>query len=161
MSLDFAADKSTLVQVMAWCRQATSHYLSQCWLASLSHNELMMISNFVIDPVAYNEMAMRSNAAILDYCRTSMSALSGGTAGIIGLTSLYGFAFYFVTACMLSVSTVGNFRGHVYGLQWNFAHVTTAKLLWVTYVKSHLKHPFIALTLWSLLFLSQPNSFAY
>ena len=22
---------STLVQVMAWCRQATSHYLSQCW----------------------------------------------------------------------------------------------------------------------------------
>ena len=28
--------KSTLVQVMAWCRQATSHYLSQCWLSSLS-----------------------------------------------------------------------------------------------------------------------------
>ena len=24
-------DKSTLVQVMAWCRQAPSHYLSQCW----------------------------------------------------------------------------------------------------------------------------------
>ena len=22
---------STLVQVMAWCRQATSHYLRQCW----------------------------------------------------------------------------------------------------------------------------------
>ena len=29
-------DKSTLVQVMAWCRQATSHYLSQCWLRSMS-----------------------------------------------------------------------------------------------------------------------------
>ena len=29
-------DKSALVQVMAWCRQATSHYLSQCWLSSLS-----------------------------------------------------------------------------------------------------------------------------
>ena len=27
-------NKSTLVQVMAWCRQATSHYLSQCWLSS-------------------------------------------------------------------------------------------------------------------------------
>ena len=27
-------DKSTLVQVMAWCRQATSHYLSQCWHSS-------------------------------------------------------------------------------------------------------------------------------
>ena len=24
-------DKSTLVPVMAWCRQATSHYLNQCW----------------------------------------------------------------------------------------------------------------------------------
>ena len=30
MSLDFTEDQSTLVQVMAWCRQATSHYLSQC-----------------------------------------------------------------------------------------------------------------------------------
>ena len=28
--------KSTLVQVMAWCRQAPSHYLSQCWPRSLS-----------------------------------------------------------------------------------------------------------------------------
>ena len=36
MSLDFADDQSTLVQVMAWCRQATSHYLSQCWPRSLS-----------------------------------------------------------------------------------------------------------------------------
>ena len=31
MSLDFTDDKSPLVQVMAWCRQATSHYLSQWW----------------------------------------------------------------------------------------------------------------------------------
>ena len=30
------ANKSTLVQVMAWCHQATSHYLSQCWPWSLS-----------------------------------------------------------------------------------------------------------------------------
>ena len=28
MSLDFTDDQSTLVQVMAWCRQATSHYLN-------------------------------------------------------------------------------------------------------------------------------------
>ena len=31
MVLDLTDDKSTLVQVMAWCRQATSHYLSQHW----------------------------------------------------------------------------------------------------------------------------------
>ena len=36
MPQDLTDDKSTLAQVMAWCRQATSHYLSQCWLSSLS-----------------------------------------------------------------------------------------------------------------------------
>ena len=29
-------DKSTLGQVMAWCRQAPSHYLSHCWARSMS-----------------------------------------------------------------------------------------------------------------------------
>ena len=40
-------DKSTLAHVMAWCHQAPSHYISQCWshhlcrhLVSLGHNEL-------------------------------------------------------------------------------------------------------------------------
>ena len=36
MPLDHICDKSTLVQVTAWCHQATSHYLSQCWPRSLS-----------------------------------------------------------------------------------------------------------------------------
>ena len=36
MSLDFTDDQSTLVQVMAWWRQAASQYLSQCWPRSLS-----------------------------------------------------------------------------------------------------------------------------
>ena len=35
MSLDLNDGKSTLVQVMAWCHQVTSHYLSQCWPRSL------------------------------------------------------------------------------------------------------------------------------
>ena len=35
-SLNLTEDKSTLVQVMAWCRQATSHYLSQCWPRPMS-----------------------------------------------------------------------------------------------------------------------------
>ena len=38
MPLDLTDDKSTLVQVMAWCRQATSHYLSQCWPRSILPN---------------------------------------------------------------------------------------------------------------------------
>ena len=36
ISPDVIDDKSTLVQVMAWCCQATSHYLSQCWRRSMS-----------------------------------------------------------------------------------------------------------------------------
>ena len=31
MPLDITNDRSKLVKVMAWCRQATSHYLSQGW----------------------------------------------------------------------------------------------------------------------------------
>ena len=31
MSWGFTDDRSTLIQVMAWCGQATSHYLNQCW----------------------------------------------------------------------------------------------------------------------------------
>ena len=33
--MDLSDDKSTLVQVMAWCHQATSHYLSHCWPRSV------------------------------------------------------------------------------------------------------------------------------
>ena len=38
MPQDLTDDKSTLVQVMAWYREATSHYLSQCWSRSMSPN---------------------------------------------------------------------------------------------------------------------------
>lgn len=43
---------------------------------------------------AYSELAIRNNGAVVEYCRTAMAALSGCTAGILGLTGLYGFAFY-------------------------------------------------------------------
>ena len=36
MPRDITNDKSTIAQVMAWCRQATSHYLNQCWPSSMS-----------------------------------------------------------------------------------------------------------------------------
>ena len=38
MSQDLTDDLSTLVQVMAWCRQVPSHNLSQCWPRSMSPN---------------------------------------------------------------------------------------------------------------------------
>ena len=40
MSLDFTDDQSALVHVMAWCRQATSHYVSQCWPRSVLPYEI-------------------------------------------------------------------------------------------------------------------------
>ncbi|CAG2069260.1 unnamed protein product [Timema podura] len=44
--------------------------------------------------VAYSEAAVRNNASVVEYCRTSMAALSGGTAGLLGMTGFYGFGFY-------------------------------------------------------------------
>ncbi|KDR23355.1 hypothetical protein L798_05316 [Zootermopsis nevadensis] len=44
--------------------------------------------------VAYSEIAVRNNASVVEYCRTSMAALSGGTAGLLGITGFYGFGFY-------------------------------------------------------------------
>ena len=35
MPRDLTTDKSALVQVMAWCHQAASHYLGQCWSRSM------------------------------------------------------------------------------------------------------------------------------
>ncbi|XP_056662933.1 ER membrane protein complex subunit 6 [Monodelphis domestica] len=54
-------------------------------------------------PPFISEAAVRGNAAVLDYCRTSVSALSGATAGILGLTGLYGFVFYFLASTLLSL----------------------------------------------------------
>ena len=36
MPLELTDDYSTSIQVMTWCRQATSHYLSQCWSSFMS-----------------------------------------------------------------------------------------------------------------------------
>ena len=50
----------------------------------------------------FNEASIRYNDYLLDYCQTSMSALSGSAAGILGLTGLYGFCFYFICSLFLS-----------------------------------------------------------
>ena len=41
---DFIDDKSTLVQVLAWCWQATNHYLNQCWPSSKCHLATISLS---------------------------------------------------------------------------------------------------------------------
>lgn len=48
----------------------------------------------VAEIIAYSEAAVLNNAAVVEYCKISMSALSGSTAGLLGLTGIYGFGFY-------------------------------------------------------------------
>lgn len=59
-----------------------------------------------VEIVAYSELAIRNNASVVEYCRTSMAALSGGTAGLLGLTGFYGFGFYVFAVVGLWVSLV-------------------------------------------------------
>ncbi|KAH7637429.1 ER membrane protein complex subunit 6 [Dermatophagoides farinae] len=59
-------------------------------------------NNGIANPsIAYSSFAITHNNHLIEYCRTSMSALAGSTAGIIGLTSLYGFAFYILMVVIL------------------------------------------------------------
>ncbi|VDP46624.1 unnamed protein product [Soboliphyme baturini] len=51
----------------------------------------------------YSEWAMRNNFAVLEYSRTCQAAASGFAAGILGLTGLSGFMFYFFCACIQAV----------------------------------------------------------
>ena len=51
----------------------------------------------------YNDIAIKRNTAIVDYCRTSAAVIGGAAAGVLGLTGLYGFAFYFLFSLFLSL----------------------------------------------------------
>ena len=55
------------------------------------------------DSILYSDAAVRFNENSLEQCRTSVSALSGCVAGIIGLTSYKGFLFYGFSMLLLSV----------------------------------------------------------
>ncbi|CAF2392308.1 unnamed protein product [Rotaria sp. Silwood2] len=55
------------------------------------------------ESILYSDAAVRFNENSLEQCRTSVSALSGCVAGIIGLTSYKGFLFYGFSMFLLSV----------------------------------------------------------
>lgn len=59
---------------------------------------------YFLELVSYSEPALRNNSSVVEYCRTSMSALSGCTAGILGLTGLSGFVFYIFSVLALWVT---------------------------------------------------------
>ena len=58
--------KSTLVQAMAWCHQAPSHYLNQCWSRSIppyDHKVLMYSDTSCTSPLTYIYQATSTHTA--------------------------------------------------------------------------------------------------
>ena len=54
-------------------------------------------------PNPINTRNVMHNTKSLNFSRTSLSVLSGVVAGILGLTSIYGFLFYIVTSGLLGL----------------------------------------------------------
>jgi len=55
------------------------------------------------DLEAYSPFAIRNNMALVEYCRAFLALISGAAAGILGLTGLYGFAFYALNSLVMSI----------------------------------------------------------
>lgn len=91
----------------------------------------------------FNERAVRKNSAIIDYCRTSGAVIAGAAAGIIGLTGLYGFAFFILVS--MALSTVLSMKA---GRDWN-KYFTTRRQLWLDGVVGGL---FTYILVWTFLY---------
>ncbi|XP_011177735.1 ER membrane protein complex subunit 6 [Zeugodacus cucurbitae] len=74
--------------------------------------------------VAYSEAAIRGNISAVEYCRTSMAALSGCAAGILGLNGLLGFLFYFLSVFVLWLLVLAKS-----GTQWRKFFINRQSLL--------------------------------
>ena len=73
MSLNLIDDKSTLVQVMAWCCRATSHYLNQCWPISMSPYGITRPQRVNVVRKERLRQRKRDKKAVARYC--SMSSM--------------------------------------------------------------------------------------
>ena len=74
MPQDLTDDKSTVVQVMAWCCQATSHYLCQCWLSSL-------LPYGVARPQWVNEISQNQSSMVMKEVPIAIVSLGTRTCG--------------------------------------------------------------------------------
>lgn len=85
----------------------------------------------VAEIIAYSEAAVLNNAAVVEYCKISMAALSGGTAGLLGLTGVYGFGFYLFAVFGLWVRLVdGNLATIEHDITMVFAGNATDESRW-------------------------------
>ena len=58
-------DKSTLLQAMAWCHQAPSHYLSQCWPRSVSPYGITRLQRLNSSPPSAAHMRQWTGSALV------------------------------------------------------------------------------------------------
>ena len=93
--------------------------------------------------LVYNERAVRKNASIIDYCRTSGAVIAGSAAGIMGLTGVYGFLFFIVFSVCLSM--VLSMKA---GREWN-KYFTTKRQLWFDGIMGGL---FTYILVWTFLY---------
>lgn len=63
----------------------------------------MAVNPSLRQPQPLNPRHVMQNTKALNFSRTALSVLAGGAAGILGLTSLYGFLFYFLVSAILGV----------------------------------------------------------
>ena len=77
--------KSTMVQVMAWCRQATSHYLSQCRPMSMSPYGVTR-PQWVKIPLPCTSIAQHVITPSNDWSHKSM----GATTDFLNIIADYG-----------------------------------------------------------------------
>ncbi|KAH8363494.1 ER membrane protein complex subunit 6 [Drosophila takahashii] len=74
--------------------------------------------------IAYSEGAIRNNISAVEYCRTSMAAISGCAAGILGLSGTLGFLFYFLSVFVLWIMVLLKS-----GTQWRKFFINRRNLL--------------------------------
>lgn len=91
----------------------------------------------------FNDRAMRNNSAVIEYCRTSGAAISGATAGILGLTGLYGFGFFIIYSVLFSFLLAIKA-----GTSWN-RYFTTRRAVWFDGILGGL---FTYVLLWTFLY---------
>ncbi|XP_027068955.1 uncharacterized protein [Coffea arabica] len=73
------------------------------------------------DLPTFNAENMQNNAKVMYYSRTFMSIIGGVVAGILGLTGLMGFVFYFLIMGITSagLAAKAGFSIHSYFDSWN------------------------------------------
>ena len=76
MPRDLTDDKSTLVQVMAWCRQAASHYLSQCWPSSMSPYGITRPQWVNVTPIIIFQSSLRFRFFLIAAIRIPLCQMS-------------------------------------------------------------------------------------